>query len=205
MNGDGIDDFALGAQGADPDGRLNAGAVYVIFGAYPLCLPGSVNAVAGLTEVTDVLLINGSAGDEQRTVQVSAGERIWTTMLPPPMGGNGRFVVHANFGARPNEPTEVPFNIGVTCFPMILPEATPAGIWNNAGKTGLVGSSQYLDGTPITDPQQAPAIFLLLQNGDAANLPPGTTVTFQGLIVDPGSASSKGMSATNGVVLMVTP
>ena len=32
INGDGIDDFIIGAQNADPNSRSNAGAAYVIFG-----------------------------------------------------------------------------------------------------------------------------------------------------------------------------
>ena len=32
VNGDGIDDLIIGALGADPNGRYNAGASYVVFG-----------------------------------------------------------------------------------------------------------------------------------------------------------------------------
>jgi hypothetical protein len=33
VNGDGMDDFIIGAPGADPDGNINAGKSYVVFGA----------------------------------------------------------------------------------------------------------------------------------------------------------------------------
>ena len=32
INGDGIDDFAIGAPGTDPNGRINAGSTYIIYG-----------------------------------------------------------------------------------------------------------------------------------------------------------------------------
>jgi hypothetical protein len=34
VNGDGIDDVIIGASGADPEGRVDAGASYVVFGRH---------------------------------------------------------------------------------------------------------------------------------------------------------------------------
>ena len=59
------------------------------------------------------------------------------------------------------------------------------------GKENLVGSSKYFDGGSITNPAKAPCVFLQLSAGDLTYLPAGTTVTFQGIIVDLGSSSAK--------------
>ena len=46
INGDGIDDFIIGAQNADPNSRSNAGAAYVIFGT---CLPNDYELPSTIT------------------------------------------------------------------------------------------------------------------------------------------------------------
>ena len=86
---------------------------------------------------------------------------------------------------------------------MLLPGASPEAVWNNAGRPNRVGSSRYFDGTPLPNPGLAPVTFLDLPEGDLANLPPGTSVTLQGAIVDPASASEKGASVTNAVILRI--
>lgn len=51
INGDGIDDFILGAPGASPNGKEGAGAAYIIFGK-----------VGGFTKPINVSDLNGSNG-----------------------------------------------------------------------------------------------------------------------------------------------
>jgi hypothetical protein len=99
--------------------------------------------------------------------------------------------------------TQLPASVGTVCFPFLSPAATPVSVWNNLGKANLVGDSNYF-GTPIANPAKAPAVFLYLPAGDTTNLPMGTSVTLQGIIIDPGSLSSKGGSATNAVIVTVT-
>jgi hypothetical protein len=168
------------------------------------CLPGTVNDAIGF--VKDVLFVNGSGGaDAQRKVAVAAGDLIWCVLLNAPAGGNGKFVMHANAGAPTDATvTPLPGGVGIGCFPFLLAAGgNPLAVWNNIGKTDLVGSSQYFDGSPIPDPARAPVVFLQLSQGDVVNLPVGTTVTFQGIIVDLGSSSQKSASTTNGVILNV--
>jgi hypothetical protein len=170
----------------------------------PDCRPGSVNAGVGSLE--DVLLLNGSAGAPvTREVTVHAGSLIWGAMFPPPAGGDGRYVVHADLGEPDlDAPTVLQRNVGLACFPFFLTRgATPEAVWNNLGFPIKVGSSRYFDGSPIPNPAAAPSIFLFLYGGDPVHLPVGTAVTFQGILVDPGSASSLGASATNAVILRV--
>lgn len=180
--------------------------------AYPFviesdCASGTIGAGSGTT--ADVLFINPGVDDNPgtRAVEVSVGDSITGSIVKPPAGGPGKFLVHANLA----EPTgwtftPLPAKIGTACFPMILPQgATPDAIWNKIGKINQVGASTYFDGTPIPDPARAPTDFLVLPTGDAAELPAGTTVTFQGVILDPDSPSPKGASTTNAVILTVTP
>ncbi len=167
------------------------------------CLAGTVDS--SMNDVQDVLFLNGQVGGDERTVPVDSGDLIWASILAPPQGGPGRFVVHANLGL-PNADTQSPLpdGIGIGCFEFLFTRgSSPAAVWDNTGKARLVGSSRYFDGSAIRDPERAPTTFLQLFDGDDVHLPPGTTVTFQGILFDPGSASARGASVTNAVMLGV--
>lgn len=164
------------------------------------CMAGNVNAGAG--PVTDVLFVNGSAGGANREVTVTDGVEILSTIVKPPALGNGRFVIHGNLG-RPSEGgvTPLPRNIGDTCFPVLLRDgAMPSIIANSARNYDLVGASMFF-GASTADPPKAPAT--ILQRTSDPNLAPGTIVTLQGAIFDPGSAAPRGASVTNGVTFVV--
>ncbi len=201
---DGILDVDLEVNGATPFISVDSVIALVTDDgprAMAQCGIGQVNLAAG--DRTDVLFVNGTAGGELRTVPVGGGEQIWMALLKPPAGGGGRFVMHMNVGEPTSaNVTQLPANIGTTCFPVLLPGATPTSVWNNIGQTGLVGSSNFF-GSPIPDPANAPTVFLQLLNGDATNLPVGTMVTLQGVIIDPQALSPRGVSATNAVLLSV--
>ena len=166
------------------------------------CKPGTINSGAGA--VADVLFINGTTGDEARELTVEGGESfLWGTILLPPAGGNGKFVVHGNLG-RPSGSTArvLPADLGTFCFPLLLGSgATPVIVANNIGKESRLGSSAFF-GTPTADPLRAPSIFLQ-QSLPEVNLPPGTTITFQGAAVDPASVSPKAASTTNAVIVEI--
>jgi len=155
------------------------------------------------TESFDVMTLNGSIGDRSRVVSVAGGGSLLLSIVKPPLGGSGRMVIHANLG----EPTvgslrELPASIGTTGFPLLLPEASPSVVWNNLGRRSLLGESVYF-GSPQPDPAPAPATLLDRPAGDPVHLPVGTTITCQGILVDPGSASPKGVSVTNAVVAVI--
>lgn len=163
------------------------------------CFEGSI------TPVTDILFLNGNSGGASRTVSVAEGALVLASIVKPPAGGNGKFLCHANFGF-PNETTEtvLPAQIGTFCFPVLIPQgATPDAIWNNIGKVNQVGASTYFDGSSIPNPERAPTSFLELFSGDPVNLPMGTDVTFQAVILDPASPSPKSAGCSNAVVLSV--
>lgn len=172
--------------------------------AEDLCREGTVDRLNGFAD--DVLFLNGSAGTApQRIVEVGAGERIWIAMLSAPAGGPGKFLVHANLG-EPNASTgsPLPASIGTACFEMLLGRgAVPIAVWNNIGKENLVGATLDFEGETI-DPARTPSVFEDLSASNVESvLPPGTIVTLQGVLLDPGSLSPKAASATNAIVLSI--
>ncbi len=185
----------IGAYRADSE----IGAGYLLSSVVPdasACLPGTVNADNGF--VTDVLYVNGSYGGLTRSVEVAEGDLLTITMLKPIAGGNGKFVLHANEG-EPNflSETALPFGIGTTCFPFLLTSsASPVIVANNIGKEHIVGESAFL-GVPTGDPESATTQLFF------PGLPLGTVLTFQGVIVDPATGSTKGVSTTNAVTMTV--
>ncbi len=166
------------------------------------CMRSRVNA--GVGPIVDSLYVNGSTGGPTRTVTVGSTDLIYAYVLQPPGGGNGKFVIHANSGAPdPNGFYALPDSVGTACFPILIPlGAAPVAIWNNIGRQNQIGSSTDFGGNPIPDPAPAPTVFLQLNEGDP-NLPPGTTITLQGAVIDPGSTSDKNGSMTNAVILVV--
>lgn len=204
LDGDLRADLLVGAPDRSSTAS-NAGNAKVFFlPAEPSCIDGSVN-VEGVEGITPVLFLNGSTGDTGPTVFLTEASTLSATIVEPPAGGNGKFVVHANTGF-PNDTTTVvlPASIGTACFEVLLQTgAMPIAVWNNIGKESKVGASTYFDSMPIVDPDRAPATWLDLPTGDPVYLSVGTVITFQGVIVDPMSASPKLVSVTNAVILEI--
>lgn len=183
------------------DGVEQAGSLYDFRDLHG-CLVGGVNAGTGST--ADVLFLNGESGGVGREMILEDGEGIELAMQRPPSSA-GKFVLHANWGKQSDfTPTPLPAQIGTTCFPFLISSgATPAAIWNGIGKTNVLGTSRYFDGSSQANPDRAPTTFLSLPNGDAQNLPIGTEITFQGVILDRNAISPKLASVTNGIVLAI--
>lgn len=167
-----------------------------------LCRNGNVGALGG---IEDVLLVNGAIGDGRREMSVAVEDRLVVTMLRPPAGGGGRFVVHANLASPSDDGVDRLGGIqGLTCFPFLAERgAAPSAIWNNIGKESRLGASRYLDGAELPDPAVAPTVILQLFHGDPVNLPAGTVMTLQGLSIDPAAVSSRPVAVTNAVVVHV--
>lgn len=178
----------------------NAGALTLSLDGVLPCTTGTVDLAS--SGPIDVVFVNGSSGGAMRRVAVTDGNAIVGTMALPPAGGNGKFVVHANLGSpSASGVTALPAGIGDVCFPLLFPTgASPVIIANNAGREARVGASMFF-GSATADPPRAPSTFL--DRTSDPNLPPGTEITLQGAIFDPGSASTKGASATNAVVVTV--
>ena len=137
-------------------------------------------------------------------VTADATGLIVADIAKPSGKGNGKFLVHMNVGP-PTESTvvQLPGQLGPFCFPALIANGSdPVAIWNSIGKESKVGASGYF-GAPIADPGRAPETFLLLSEGDPANLPPGSSFTLQGVIVNPNASSPKGASTTNAILLLL--
>lgn len=77
LNGDGVDDLAIGAPSVSPNGKSNAGAVYVVFGR---------NAATGLSPVPEILPLSLAPNPTQDMLQVqspafAAGQAITLTLF----------------------------------------------------------------------------------------------------------------------------
>ncbi len=183
-------DLALvGAQGRNSE----PGSVYMFFGAD--CMSGS-ESPEGVE--LDVLFVDGSMGGPDRTVEASETDFVTVSVLKPLFGGNGRFVLHGSLGT-PTVRSDVvlPFDIGSSCFSFFTKGVgEPVIVANNLGKRSLVGESVYF-GIPIADPDPATTHLAF------PNFPAGTVLTFQAIIQDPASSSSKGVRVTNAVILEV--
>ncbi len=91
----------------------------------------------------------------------------------------------------------LPFDIGATCFPFLLTEgASPEIIANNFGRRQAIGTSNFY-GLPLPDPERATTTFTY------PPLPLGLELTFQGVLTDPGSFSTRSASTTNAVAMRI--
>ena len=152
-----------------------------------------------------IVTVNGSSGSSaERVVHGAASEAI-RVAVDRPRFSSGAFALHANFGEPSLDTLAVlPQSVGAIGFPLLLTQgATPAAVWNGIGNPSYLGTSRYFDGSPLPDPTRAPAVVLDLPTGDVAHLPPGTSVTFQGIVHDRRSRASVPVSVTNGVVLVL--
>lgn len=165
---------------------------------------GNQTAAAGieLPDTVNALSLNGSIGDRARVVRVAEGEAIRLDIGVDGEDG-ARFVVHGNAGMPTVDSLRtLPVDIGTIGFPLLAPEALPSVVWNNIGRPADLGSTIYF-GQPGPDPGPTPELLLDLPNGDAVNLPAGTTLTFQGLVQSATTTNPRRVSVTNAVVLVV--
>jgi len=143
-----------------------------------------------------VLTVNGSAGDDTRTVSVAVGFPVVAFMDVPPSGPiPAPFALYVWLSVPSTTTiTPHPFSLGTMCFPTPvtggLPQ--PKRIWNNIGHPEILGTPYYpSDPAPSTPLSRPGGIWFVV------------SMTFQGIILDDGSAANKPASITNAVVLKV--
>jgi hypothetical protein len=162
------------------------------------CREGAVHAAS--SSAFRRLTVNGSAGDAGHEITLPGGVPISLAISTDEDAADRPFYVQARKGAPDHgDPRWLP-GIGLGCFDF-LDHASADAIWNGLGGLyGRLGSSR-IKRHPIPNPAPNPGVFFTVPGHATAELPPGTTVTFQGLQYDP--ASRKGVSVTNAVILTI--
>lgn len=196
------------ATGNSVDGMSNldgdAPTTTISFTADPIlapeeaCRTGNVNANGGT--VTDVLFLNGSAGNGiDRSITLSENDAFLLSMTEPPalVGNTAKFVLYIHV-QPPNAGSvrTLPMGLGDFCKPIFLTDENPAQlvrVTNNIGKENALGESDF----PSV---KAPSDIVDRPNGVGKT----GTFFFQGLIIDP--MSPQGQAAvTNGIEVTLTP
>jgi len=159
------------------------------------CLSGTVDLGENGTPAT-VLAINGTDGGPMHVVTVEVDKPVSVFMDLPPSGPNpAKFALYVWLG-RPTVGTVTPqpAQLGDMCFPTPLTGGVPQPkkIWNNIGRYPQLGYPTYPS-------NPAPSTVFSKPSGLSSLL----AVTFQGLILDNGSAANKPASITNAVILEV--
>jgi len=159
------------------------------------CRIGAVDIAASPVGYS-VLRINGIEGNADRVVTAAQGTAVTIFMDAPPSGPtSARFALYVWLG-EPSEGTVTPHpvQLGEMCFPTPLAGGTPQPkkIWNNIGKFPQLGYPDY---------PSSPAPSMVLSKPSGISNP--LTATFQGFIMDDGSAANKPASITNAVILKV--
>jgi hypothetical protein len=156
---------------------------------------GTVNAAG--ENLTNVLFVNGSAGDRRRVVQLPIRSPLTVDLFSPTSGPDpARFAMYGWVGEPTLDTlTPQPHSLGV------MGHATPLkggaddqarAIWNNMGYFAYLGFPDY-----SSDP--APSVLIDRPQGLGYEM----TVTFQGFIEDNSSAANGPVSITNAVVVKV--
>jgi hypothetical protein len=173
-------------------------------GSIAECGRGAVNLGCGLRE--DVLLVNGTSGGSERTIEVNAADPLVVAVgEPTSRQGDGlstRCCIYVWLGEPgPEDVILVPKGLGVMCFgPARIATKNPKRIWNSIGVAPRLGQDNAPGPPPVIPDSGA---FELL------NFPEGlgrsVTVTFQGIIEDDCSQGTRPYSVTNGFVLRIVP
>jgi hypothetical protein len=180
-----------------PQDPCESGAAF-FFEADASCEEGSVGAGSAAPE--NVLLVNGSPGDEERTVRAALDTPLEFSLLSSSHGPvDTSYVLYAwrGYPSRCTAPGEDGLSVG--CFANPTPfdrflSPQPHRCFRSPGIPDLACRGVREKPGPPTVPWT-----LTLQRG----LPAPAVFTLQGIIRDDGSGNASGYSATNMVVLEV--
>jgi IPT/TIG domain-containing protein/galactose oxidase-like protein len=176
-------------------GEATLAGAFTYVPAYLAARFGTVNRRGGPAE--NVLVVNGSFGDDDRNLSVAVNSPLTIFMSVPSSRTDSHYVLYAWRGIPgPSNVTTMPRHLGYMVFPTPFAGTTPQprAIWNNLGHTALLGSPTF----PSTP---APSVVMSRPGGLHAPI----DVTLQGIIEDDASIVPEHVSITNAVLLHVTP
>jgi hypothetical protein len=195
LNQDGRPDLAVMTLGSE-----DISVLYNRSPQYPSrslrALQGGVNSGRGT--LSDVLFVNGDAGDQTRTVPLAPFDPLQVSLVKPPSRQSRPQARFALFAWRrvPSDSSvvELPFGAGLLAFPIpaVGGFPQPKVTWNNFRHFGALGM-------PDMPSDPAPSTPLDLPGG--VGFP--VTFTLQALIADDGAAGEFPASPSNGVVVVV--
>ena len=176
---------------------MNSGGAATVAGAHTYVEPaiasrfGNVNVGAGDRE--NVILINGSAGDAERIVDVGPREEFFVNVQAPSSRTQARYVIYGHVGMPTNDTAApVGFDLGLIGFPLPSAGGTPLATFNLLGHKPLLGTSDF-------NSRPAPSELFRRRRGVAGPL----TLTLQGLMQDNEARTDTKLSVTNAAILRV--
>jgi len=167
-----------------------------------LCGNGAVNAGCG--DPTDALTVNGSTGEDDRTVQVTLDEALSFVLAEAPAQHGdertSRAVVYL-WATEPDEDDIVPLpaNLGPMCFgPLLVRTREPRFTWNSVGAENRLGEHDAPTPPPLVPDGGSLELLQVAGAGRALRL------TVQGILQDDCTQGNKPFSVTNAVLVDVT-
>lgn len=210
VNGDGKNDFLVGATLASPAGRTQAGSAYLIYGG--VTLPSTLN-LGNLTAAQGVVLLGSTAYDWVGFSLSSAGDVngdgkndfLVGAYLASPAGQSEAGMVYLIYGSA-NLPSilnlgNLTSTQGMTIIGAAAGDRTGASI-ANAGDVNGDGKADFLIGAQYASPAtraKAGAAYLIY---GSANLPAmlnlSTVSATQGVVLPGGAAGDNAGSSVSG-------
>jgi len=177
--------------GFNPDaGRFSLRKMYYLMDYVP---PRFGTVGFAFEKIENILLVNGSSGNDEREEVTFVGRPFRLEILQPSyLDHDIEYLIYAEFDDCKDvgDFVYLPAGIGTFCFSIPPTSGNPVVIANNIGFEELLGKPIF-----PTEPGQSTVIDARGGFGEPV------TVTFQGLILDPMAES--GVSITNAVVVKV--
>lgn len=189
LNGDGINDIIIGARGAQPDGRVDAGSIYVVYGRDDAVEPFPAVSSLDMLGPTQGFRINGQVGDRLGGAVFVGdvnGDGVDDIAVGRPGDDVGRYgdagVVHVIFGRRASAGETFPQSfelddiepgqgfrlLGYDQYDRAGTFATSAGDINGDGVSDMLVGAPGVDRRLAYAPDDQGAVYVIFGKSKAA-------------------------------------